>query len=100
MAAKPGRGSVMTDTVDRQGCGTYLAALLHQAHGEPLCPRCGWAFFDRTGRPAPPPDSFKPVTETEAARNRQVLAWALAVPVHKRNPGSRSWAQDQDWRAA
>lgn len=87
---------VMTGTVGRNGCGTYLAALLHQAHGEPLCERCDLAFLDRTGRPARPPAPFTPVAESEATRNRQVLAWALMVPVHRRNPGSRSWAQDLD----
>jgi hypothetical protein len=68
---------VITGTVARQGCGTYLAALLHLAHGEPPCQGCRMAFYDRTGRQAPTPTEFEPVTGTEAARNRQVLIWAV-----------------------
>jgi hypothetical protein len=92
----------MTGTVEREGCGTYLAALLHLAHGEPPCGGCQLAFLDRTGR-VPPAGEFKPVTEDEAARNRQVLIWAVGGRAKEReyqrrvraarNPQNVVWAE-------
>jgi hypothetical protein len=69
----------VTAIVYREGCGTYLALLAHQANGEPPCSECLHAEdvrrFAHESIPLrlPPPVSFRPVTAEEAALNRGVL---------------------------
>ena len=70
-------------TITRKGCGTYLALRLHHANGEDPCSEClrGEAIrrveVEGIPRRLPRADRYAPVTETEAAANRAVLAREL-----------------------
>lgn len=77
--------------VYREGCGTHLGLLLHQANGEEPCAECRyheWARLVLYGteagrrllaeaipqRPSPvPAEPLKPVTPEQARRNRKIL---------------------------
>ena len=67
-----------TSTV-REGCGTSAGLLLHRSQGEPPCSEClhgeDMRRLEHESIPLrlPPPLAFEPVTEDQAARNRDLL---------------------------
>jgi hypothetical protein len=84
----------MTPTVTRQGCGTFLALLLHLDLREFPCPECMEAG-QRRGLPADEVvrrlaarPVFRPVTPGQAWRNRQAIVEELkALGASRRSAG-------------
>jgi hypothetical protein len=70
-------------TTYRQGCGTHMGMLLHQAGGEEPCGECRRGELLRRleveacPRRVPPPPALVPVTPEKAAEHRAVLLAAL-----------------------